>query len=107
MTGEPGDSSSVESGLLALLRPLVTQLVAEVIEARTPEPRSDRSPWLTVREAADYLRVSEGSVRQLIRRGTVPSYKLEGRRLIRRPDLDDVLLDKSNKAPAAQQRPGA
>jgi excisionase family DNA binding protein len=42
------------------------------MEARSSNPEPQPSPWLSVREAAAYLRLSEGSVRQLIRRGTSP-----------------------------------
>jgi excisionase family DNA binding protein len=98
----------LEDGLREMLRPLVLELVRAELDhlpARNPEP----SPWLSVREAAAYLRLSEGSVRQMIRRGTLPSHKIEGRRLLHRTELDDLLLRSTSlqDAPAAQQRPGA
>ena len=39
-----------------------------------------------------YTRLSEGSVRQMIRRGTIPSHKIEGRRLLRREEVDKALV---------------
>jgi len=98
--------SDLEASLRETLKPLVVDVVRAELD-HLPDREPEPSPWLSVREAAAYLRLSEGSVRQMIRRGTLASYKVEGRRLIRRADLDDVVLEHPNKAPATRQRPGA
>ena len=47
---------------------------------------------LTVREAADYLRISEDTVRRLLRAGRLPGRKVGLRQWrIRRVDLDEFL----------------
>jgi excisionase family DNA binding protein len=52
----------------------------------------DRPDLLTVREAADYLRLSRAKMYALTQSGTIPSYKPGGRTLILRSDLDAHIL---------------
>jgi putative molybdopterin biosynthesis protein len=47
---------------------------------------------LTVKEAADYLRLSRAKMYALTQSGKIPSYKPGGRTLILRADLDAHLL---------------
>lgn len=49
--------------------------------------------WLSQREAADYLGVTDRSVRAYIARGDLPAHRVRGSRLIRidRADLDALL----------------
>jgi excisionase family DNA binding protein len=55
----------------------------------TPNPRSD---LLTIREAAEILRLSPESVRRRVRAGTIPACKLSQRAVrIRRADLDAII----------------
>jgi excisionase family DNA binding protein len=76
--------------MLEALRPLVAELVAEELDRRQLVQNDDEpSPWMTVREGADHVHVKEGTMRKWVDRGVVPSYKIEGRRLIRRDDLDE------------------
>ena len=48
--------------------------------------------WLTTDEAAAYLKVSVGSLRNMTSNGRVIYYKLEGRNRYRLSDLRDLLL---------------
>lgn len=65
----------------------------ETIAARVAEILSDRddggSPWMTRREAADYLGVP---VSRLEKDRTLPFYRWEGRVLYNRHELDAHLL---------------
>jgi putative molybdopterin biosynthesis protein len=51
-----------------------------------------RPDLLTVREAADYLRLSRAKMYALTQSGKIPSYKPGGRTLILRSDLDAHIL---------------
>jgi excisionase family DNA binding protein len=62
--------------------------------------------FLTVAEAAGYLRISEGSMRQKMRRHSIPSHKVEGRRLLRRQALDEAVLGSPAKVLARAQLAG-
>jgi hypothetical protein len=45
---------------------------------------------LSVQEIAEHFKVPENSIRELLRRGNVPSYCVDNRELVRRPELDRV-----------------
>lgn len=47
-----------------------------------------------VREAADYLRVSESIIRRLLRERRIPFFQIEGRYLFFRPSLDNWIIDR-------------
>jgi excisionase family DNA binding protein len=65
------------------LEPRLIERLNEKLTARTS------SPWLTVKEAADYLRTSEQAIYKRIKRKQLPSYRPEGSQiLLRREDLD-------------------
>jgi excisionase family DNA binding protein len=71
-----------------------------------------RPDLLTVREAADYLRLSRAKMYALTSAGKIPSYKPGGRTLILRSDLDAHILRSKVKAETplattpAPRRPG-
>lgn len=48
--------------------------------------------WLTTKQAAEYLKVSEGTLRNMCCNGSIPYYKLERRNRYRMSDLRDLLL---------------
>ena len=50
--------------------------------------------WLNTDEAAKYLKVSVGSLRNLTSSGKIPYYKFERRNRYRLKDLRDLLLSK-------------
>ncbi|HIC88501.1 MAG TPA: DNA-binding protein [Anaerolineae bacterium] len=49
--------------------------------------------WLTVAEAAEYLRVSDSTVRRYVREGLLPAARLPDKRgiRVRRSDLETLL----------------
>ena len=47
--------------------------------------------WLTLNEAAEYLRISERNLRGLIKQNKVPFYKLEGKILFKTSELDNFI----------------
>ena len=80
--------------LLTLLSPEAQAQLLSLIDERiavrvgATSPQETESPWLTVSEAAKYLRTSPGAVRKRIQRGQLKSYRPEGSRiLLRRGDL--------------------
>jgi excisionase family DNA binding protein len=64
----------------------VASRVAAILAAR--EPRDDVSPWLTVKEAAEYLRCSEWRLYRLKAIGAIPHVKEGHRLLFNRAELD-------------------
>ena len=51
----------------------------------------DKLKWMTSKEAAFYLRVSVGELRNMVYRNQIRSYKLSNRLRFLRSDLDRVL----------------
>lgn len=49
------------------------------------------SPWLTPKEAADYVKRSESYIYQLISERTIKSYKPDGKVLLHVSDLDEYI----------------
>jgi excisionase family DNA binding protein len=62
--------------------------------SKTPENRSLIIEWLTTNEAATYLKIPVGSLRNMTSNGHIPYYKLPGTRLnrYRLDDLQGLLL---------------
>jgi len=50
------------------------------------------SKWQTVKEAAEYCRVSESKLRKLIGSGKIEIHRLDGRILLHRRELDFIIL---------------
>lgn len=71
------------------------------MEAR---PTPTRPLFLTPREAAPLLGMSEDLVREAIRRGELPGRKVLGRYKIARAALDDYCREMAATAPAPQPR---
>ena len=81
--------------LSATIDPAALDALIDQLEPRLVERLKDRlssgvsSPWLTVKEAADYLHTSQGAIYKRIKRKQLPSYRPEGSPiLLRREDLD-------------------
>lgn len=55
--------------------------------------RRPESAWLNQQEAAEYIGVTDRTIRNYIARGTLPASRIKGSRSIRiaRADLDDLL----------------
>jgi len=51
----------------------------------------DNLVWLTTKEAAVYLRVSEGQIRNMVWRGQLKSYHLQNKLRFQKSDLDQLL----------------
>jgi len=52
---------------------------------------SINSNYLTVREAADYIRVSQRQLRNLLSKNKIPFYHPEGKILLKTKDLDNYI----------------
>ncbi len=71
------------------LRPDVIEVIAQRAAAIVAETvRETRSPWLTVEEAAEYLRWSKHRVYKNVGRDGIPHRKHGGRLLFHRQELD-------------------
>ena len=99
--------SGAREALLRSLAPEVVdafvQLVDERVGAGTEDTREPCSPWLSLAEAADYLRMSERTIQRLVGRGRVRSATIGRRRLVHRDDLDKAAAGEET-APTAPPR---
>jgi excisionase family DNA binding protein len=68
----------------------IERIVDERVAARLAEREhaSGSTPWLTVAEAGERLRVSERTIERWLERGRVRSSTIGRRRLLHRDDLD-------------------
>jgi excisionase family DNA binding protein len=57
----------------------------------------DNLTWMTTREAAFYLRVSEAQVRNMVWRGQLKSYHLHNKLRFLKSDLDQLLTPAFDK----------
>lgn len=62
-----------------------------------------RKPLLTLQEAADLLKLSEATLRGLIKAGDVRAIRIGREWRIAMRDLEEFLDANANRAPAAQQ----
>jgi excisionase family DNA binding protein len=80
--------------VLDLLSPTAKAALVRLIDERVAEHLANSSstptsPWLTIDEAAEYLRTTPGAIRKRISRRQIGAYRPEGSRiLLRREDLD-------------------
>lgn len=51
----------------------------------------DKLKWMTSKEAASYIRVSVGQLRNMVWRGQVNCYRLKNRLRFLRSDLDSIV----------------
>lgn len=63
----------------------------EHLEADVSALRESESPFYTPESLAEYLRVSERTVRGMLAAGTMPSYKVGGSRRIHAEDVQRYL----------------
>jgi len=53
--------------------------------------------WMTTKDAATYLRMSEGAIRIAVSRGELKSYKFRRRLYFKKADLDKLIEGPENK----------
>lgn len=53
------------------------------------KPSHSFGKWFTVKEAADYLQITEGSLRLLWQDGKITIYKMDGKFTLLQSELDD------------------
>jgi excisionase family DNA binding protein len=69
----------------------IEQLVSDRVEAALDQVTSgDLNPWLSLEEAAEYLRVSPRTLERRIEKGRLRSSSIGRRRLLHRDDLDQL-----------------
>ena len=81
-----------EQGVLTL-EPLRAVLISpadlELVLAKIAANANKK--WLTLNEAAEYLRISERNLRGLIKKNIIPFYRLEGKILFKTSELDKFI----------------
>ncbi len=87
---------SIRRGVVdALARPSSVMAASEIAITEAPDPRR---PFFTPRGLALYLAVSERTLRELLRTGEIPSYKIAGARRIDPADVDAWLARRRHEA---------
>ena len=79
--------------LTASLAPRVVEALLELVDERVAAlagPTDQSTPWLSIAEAADYLRVSERTIERWIAERTSPLDDDRPATLLHRDDLDAV-----------------
>lgn len=80
---------------------------AELVLEQISDANGNRSPWLSLAEAAEYLRVSERQLQRLVSRGKVRSTTIGRRRLLHRDDLDEMATGEDVAPTTPSRRQGA
>jgi excisionase family DNA binding protein len=89
-----GTSLDLAIAMLDSLAPALAERVAELLAERLPGT-VEQSPWLTVNEAADYLRCTPKRIYDLLSQSRLPRHKDGSRVLLRRAELDAYLAGTS------------
>jgi excisionase family DNA binding protein len=76
---------------------------AELVLEQLGNTNGSTSPWLSLAESSNYLRVSERQLQRLVARGKVRSTTIGRRRLLHRDDLDKLATGEET-APTAPPR---
>lgn len=90
MSGRERLLAALSPELVAALEELVDERVSERLGAQDANGNGSASPWLSLDEAADYLRVSPRTLERQLARGRVRSTAIGRRRLVHRDDLDEL-----------------
>ena len=80
----------------------IAQRVATIVKSEI-DATSTATPYMTVAEAAEYLRWSKERIYKLTAARAIPHIKHEGRLLFRRSDLD-AWLDEFREGPRPRER---
>src|SRR5689334_16585640 len=83
----PTITLSIDGNQLKELAVLIAELVAVELRVSADE----RTPWLTTKQAAEYLCLSADGIHRLTGAGVIPHVKISGRCLFNRYELDDWL----------------
>jgi excisionase family DNA binding protein len=78
----------LEAALAAHVVDAVDELVRERVAAEVAAMTPASTPWLSIREAATYIGVSERTLERDLRNGRLRSSVVGRRRLLHRDDLD-------------------
>jgi excisionase family DNA binding protein len=81
----------------------IAERAAELVIERLREPTLNSSPWFSLKEAAEYLGISERQVQRLIERGRLHSTTIGRRSLVHREELDRAAT-REETAPTAPPR---
>jgi excisionase family DNA binding protein len=84
----------------------IARRAAEIVAARA-EPPPTKSPYLSVSEAADFLRTGRQRIDNLLSEGLLTRIKDGNRTLIARQELDAYLLGETRSARRAGRREAA
>jgi len=62
------------------------------LQIHSVDPKIDHDDWISVVEAASYLHMSKGTIYNKVSGKVLPSYKIGGRILLRKSELDRIIL---------------
>ena len=82
---------SLEQHLIFVFIELRLDSINKISEEQTSGALFDKLIWITTKEAAQYLRVSVGQIRNMVWRGQITSYKLNNRLRFLKRDLDKIV----------------
>lgn len=86
--GDQVDPGSEVTELVVISREDLRDTINTAVQQALQEWRSTDSPWMSVAEAAEYLRVSEYTVRVRVKAGEIPSSRVGDRVVLHRRELD-------------------
>lgn len=66
-------------------------IIKPIAENQNSAPFFEKLKWITTREAAEYLRLSVGQIRNMVWRGQLTSYRLNNRLRFLKSDLDKIM----------------
>jgi hypothetical protein len=70
----------------------IDSLAATLREELKKEINNFQSPWLSRKDAADYLKVSVSSIDNYVRWGYLEKFKIESNTRFKKSDLDNLLF---------------
>ena len=88
--GFPSNDSDAVVAMLDVLAPALADRVVALVSERVGQV-GEQSPWLTVAEAADYLRCAPKRIYDLLSQRRLPRHKDGSRVLLHRGELDAYL----------------
>ncbi|HEX2345084.1 MAG TPA: helix-turn-helix domain-containing protein [Gaiellaceae bacterium] len=87
------------SDLRDLFAPELVEALEDFVDERIAAALGEREngsepSWLSIEEAAEYLRVSPSTIARMLKQGRVRSSYVGRRRLVRRSDLDQQVVER-------------